>query len=52
MILMSKKFLGRSVSQQKNVSDQTASIVDSEIRKISDGVYKDAKSIIKKILSS
>ncbi len=41
-------FLGRSVSQQKNVSDQTASIVDTEIRKISDGVYKEASQILKK----
>jgi len=41
-------FLGRSVAQQQNVSDQTASIVDSEIRKISDGVYKDATKILKK----
>ena len=41
-------FLGRSVSQQKNVSDHTASLVDSEIRRISDGVYKDAKLILKK----
>ena len=41
-------FLGRSVAQQKNVSDQTASDVDSEIRRIADGVYKDAKNILKK----
>jgi len=41
-------FLGRSVSQQKNVSDQTASDVDSEIRRIADGVFKDAKNILKK----
>merc|ERR1712159_69932 len=41
-------FLGRSVSQQKNLSDETASIVDTEIRRISDGVYKDAKNILKK----
>ena len=41
-------FLGRSVSQQKNVSDNTASLVDAEIRNISDGVYNDAEKILKK----
>merc|ERR1711975_109965 len=41
-------FLGRSVSQQKNVSDKTASVVDEEIRTIADGVYADAKKILKK----
>ncbi len=41
-------FLGRSVSQQKNISDNTASIVDNEVRNISDGVYVDAKKILKK----
>ena len=41
-------FLGRSVSQQKNVSDNTASIVDEEIRRISDSVYIDAQKLLKK----
>ena len=41
-------FLGRSVSQQKNVSEKTASVVDEEIRIIADGVYRDAKKILKK----
>lgn len=41
-------FLGRSVSQQKNLSDNTASLVDLEIRKISDSVYKDAEKILNK----
>ena len=41
-------FLGRSVSQQKNVSDNTASIVDNEIRRISDSVYSDAEKMLKK----
>ena len=41
-------FLGRSVSQQKNVSDKTASLVDEEIRSIADGVYSDAKKLLKK----
>merc|ERR1712054_392451 len=41
-------FLGRSVSQQKNVSDNTASIVDQEIRRIADSVYLDAQKMLKK----
>ena len=41
-------FLGRSVSQQKNLSDKTASIVDNEIRRISDEVYGDAEKLLKK----
>jgi len=41
-------FLGRSVSQQKNLSDKTASIVDTEIRRISDEVYGDAEKLLKK----
>ena len=41
-------FLGRSVSQQKNVSDNTASIVDNEIRRIADSVYSDAEKMLKK----
>ena len=41
-------FLGRSVSQQKNVSDNTASIVDEEIRRIADSVYSDAQKMLKK----
>ena len=41
-------FLGRSVAQQKNLSDNTASIVDTEIRRISDEVYTDAQNILKK----
>ena len=41
-------FLGRSVSQQKNLSDNTASIVDNEIRRIADSVYVDAEKMLKK----
>ncbi|HCA15412.1 MAG TPA: cell division protein FtsH [Alphaproteobacteria bacterium] len=41
-------FLGRSVSQQKNVADATASIIDSEIRRIVDEAYKRATDILKK----
>ena len=45
-------FLGRSVSQQKNVSDKTASVVDDEIRTIADGVYDDAKKYLKNIINN
>ena len=41
-------FLGRSVSQQKNLSDSTAKIIDDEIRKIVDDAYLDATKILKK----
>ena len=41
-------FLGRSVSQQKNLSDSTAKIIDEEIRNIVDDAYLDARKILKK----
>jgi cell division protease FtsH len=41
-------FLGRSVSQQKNVSDATASIIDAETRRIVDEAYNEAMKILKK----
>ncbi|XDZ66246.1 ATP-dependent zinc metalloprotease FtsH [Alphaproteobacteria bacterium LSUCC0684] len=41
-------FLGRSVAQQKNMSDATASAIDSEIRSIVDNSYQDATKILKK----
>ena len=41
-------FLGRSVSQQKNLSDSTAKIIDEEIRNIVDNAYLDARKILKK----
>ena len=41
-------FLGRSVSQQKNVADATASIIDGEIRRIVDEAYTHATKILKK----
>ena len=40
-------FLGRSVSQQKNMSDTTAMLIDSEIRVIVDSAYEDAEKILK-----
>jgi len=41
-------FLGRSVAQQKNISDSTAKIIDEEIRKIIDDAYIDSQKILKK----
>ena len=41
-------FLGRSVSQQKNLSDFTAKVIDEEIRSIIDDAYQDAQKILKK----
>jgi|TARA_R110001599_G_scaffold291386_9_gene494875 cell division protease FtsH len=39
-------FLGHSVTQQKNVSDATAKVIDEEIRRIVDDAYKDARRIL------
>ncbi len=39
-------FLGRSVTQHKNVSDLTAHAIDSEIRDIIDRNYKHAKQVM------
>jgi cell division protease FtsH len=39
-------FLGHSVSQSKNMSDETAGIVDSEIRRIVDQGYQRARQIL------
>ena len=39
-------FLGRSVTNQKNVSEATMQKVDSEIRKIIDEQYKIARNLI------
>ena len=41
-------FLGHSVTQKKNVSENTAQEIDKEIKKIIDEAYKGARSIIKK----
>ncbi|MGB2310417.1 MAG: ATP-dependent zinc metalloprotease FtsH [Candidatus Puniceispirillaceae bacterium] len=41
-------FLGRSVSQQKNMADATASIIDAEVRRIVDEAYDAATKILKK----
>ena len=41
-------FLGRSVAQQKNMSDETAKLIDEEIRNIVDKAYDEAAEILKK----
>ncbi|WP_072576230.1 ATP-dependent zinc metalloprotease FtsH [Suttonella ornithocola] len=40
-------FLGRSVTKHKNVSDETARLIDMEIREIIDRNYQRAESILK-----
>jgi cell division protease FtsH len=40
-------FLGRSVTQHKHVSDDTASLIDVEVRKIIDTNYQRAADILK-----
>ena len=39
-------FLGRSVQKHQNVSEETAKLIDSEIRKIVDSCYDLAKKIL------
>lgn len=41
-------FLGRSITQHKSVSDETASAIDEEVRCIVDRSYKRAKAILEK----
>ena len=41
-------FLGRSVTQHKQISPETAKTIDAEVRKIIDRNYKRAKEILKK----
>jgi cell division protease FtsH len=39
-------FLGRQVTQHKQVSDETAHVIDEEIRRVIDVNYKRAKEIL------
>ncbi len=41
-------FLGHSVAQQKNVSEETAQTIDSEVRRLIDEAYESATKILKK----
>jgi cell division protease FtsH len=46
---MNKKFFLEDLfPNKKNLSDDTASIVDQEIRRIADSVYVDAQKMLKK----
>jgi cell division protease FtsH len=39
-------FLGHSVAQSKNMSDETAALVDSEIKKIVESAYNRARQVL------
>jgi cell division protease FtsH len=39
-------FLGHSVSRTQNVSEQTANIIDAEVKRLVDDGYKEAKRIL------
>jgi cell division protease FtsH len=41
-------FLGHSVAQQKNVSEATAQKIDSEVRRLIDQAYEQARGILTK----
>ena len=41
-------FLGRSVTQRKNISDQTAVEIDKEVRRVIDDNYQRAKDILER----
>ena len=41
-------FLGHSVTQQKNISEDTAQIIDAEVRRLVDDAYDSATKILKK----
>ena len=41
-------FLGHSVTQSKNISEETAQIIDEEVRNLIDNSYKEATRILKK----
>ncbi len=43
-------FLGRSVTQHKQVSDETAHVIDEEIRRVIDRNYKRSETILKQEL--
>ncbi len=41
-------FLGHSVTQQKNISEETAQIIDGEVRRLIEDAYKTARQILTK----
>ena len=44
-------FLGRSVTQRTSMSDDTAKLIDKEIRKLIDNAESHAKKVLKKNLN-
>jgi len=40
-------FLGRDFTQQRNYSEETAGVIDEEVKKIIDAAYKAAEEILK-----
>ena len=45
-------FLGRSVTQRKSMSDETAKLIDQEIRKLIDNAENHARKVLKRILNT
>jgi len=43
-------FLGRDISEEKNYSNETARLIDEEVRKIIDDAYSKAKSLLEENL--
>ncbi|KXF76223.1 cell division protein FtsH [Paramesorhizobium deserti] len=41
-------FLGHSVARQQNISEETAQLIDAEVRKLIDNAYTEARSILTK----
>ncbi|GAB1583216.1 ATP-dependent zinc metalloprotease FtsH [Phyllobacterium phragmitis] len=41
-------FLGHSVARQQNVSEETAQLIDAEVRKLIDNAYTEARNILTK----
>jgi cell division protease FtsH len=41
-------FLGRDIAEERNYSDETAKIIDQEVKKIVDACYQEAITLIKK----
>ena len=40
-------FLGRDITEERNYSDQTAELIDKEVRSIVDSAYKHASELLK-----
>jgi len=41
-------FLGRDIMEEKNYSEETAKLIDEEVKKLIDGCYLEAKSLLNK----